>query len=466
MIISLASAVAERGEQASSGTIGGHLDEAPWLAAARSLPDSWRTAVRRPTPVLAALLAVAVAACGEASPDTPLAPAAGVNAALTVQQTEALGELTRAVALALNDAGLRQRVKNDMRLAPYSEHKLVLADYLRGSSGGIVLAKMVRETGRSRTELLDLLRRVGPVEFYMPVAAHRESWTGGAELQVAGSLDEANTTLVGFDLAGRPVALSPVVAPETPTLVIVPVETDFTRALDPANSHNVNDRGGQAIGTLVPGAPRPSANRGPRMQMCYVDCGGGGDGGGGGTATVQQRGISVEEMISHMKATNDHEPWDKGAPEFYLLLGGTQSSGASYEKRINVPESVWDGSNDSGNAQWRDVGALSLIVWDVDLGSRIRVQCKESDATINATIKLTGTTTFKDLNNLTLAIDVSMGVSDGDDDCGSNYIDMRNSAGDWYWIPNGVDDDLTNPTIPYLNGTSDLQWYGYGLPRI
>lgn len=35
-----------------------------------------------------------------------------------------------------------------------------------------------------------------------------------------------------------------------------------------------------------------------------------------------------------------------------------------------------------------------------------------------------------------------------------------------YYIPNGIDDDLSSPAPPYYNGTSDLQWWGYGIQRL
>lgn len=39
--------------------------------------------------------------------------------------------------------------------------------------------------------------------------------------------------------------------PPLATLALVPVETDFSRTLDPARYENRNDRGGSSIGTFV-----------------------------------------------------------------------------------------------------------------------------------------------------------------------------------------------------------------------
>jgi hypothetical protein len=408
--------------------------------------------------------ALAASACGDITHGTAPHSEKSAGRSVAAGQAASLEELTRALALAFDDAGLRHRVKQDMRRAPYSEHKLALDAYLRGASGGVLLAKMAKETGRTRDELLGMLERLGPMEFYMPVATHRESWTGGADLLVAGSRDEANATLVGFDLAGNRIPLSPLQAPATPTLVIVPQETDFTRELDPARSHNVADQNGQAIGTLLANGARPSG--GPSMTIALPTCvdycddyggaGGGDTGGSTTTTTVQQRGISVQEIITHMKTPNDHEPWTAGAPEFYLLLAGTHSGGAVYEARINIPEGPWSGSDDDNNSKWRNFGSISLITWDTDLGSRIRVQCMEDDGNWNATIKLTGSTKFPDLAGLELGIEVGFSVSSDDDNCGASYVDMRNSLGQWYLIP----------SYPNYDGTSDLHWYGYGVKRV
>lgn len=200
------------------------------------------------------------AGCSDAerhsSPVLPSSPSTSLSA--TVERA-ALDELTRAVARALNDTGLRHRIKADLRASRVTvEHKLLLSDYMRGESGGMLLAKMSRETGKSRTELLSLIERVRPLEFYMPVEAHRETWTGGADLLV-GSVLEDHTKPTVFDLAGRPVDVAVDAVPALPTLALVPVETDFSKTLDPKHFRNRNDRGGESIGTLV------------SLQSCQLD---------------------------------------------------------------------------------------------------------------------------------------------------------------------------------------------------
>jgi hypothetical protein len=210
-----------------------------------------RNSLKTSLQYLAMLLVLGSAACGDAS--TPIESAGGVAAnAVAWQDPEraALDELTRAVALAMNDAGLRHRVLADLRASRFTvEHKLHLRTYLHGQSGGILLNKLMKGTGRTREGVLALVDRVRPLEFYMPVQAHRESWTGGPGLYV-GSLLADHTVPIVYDLAGRRVNVAVDAAPELPTLALVPVESDFSRPLPAQRFRNGNDRGGEAIGTL------------------------------------------------------------------------------------------------------------------------------------------------------------------------------------------------------------------------
>lgn len=378
----------------------------------------------------------------------------------------ALHSLTRSVALALQDEGLRQRVKNDMRASRFThEHKLEFAQYLKGNSGGILLAKMAKESGKTREEMLALLGSVEPLEFYMPVPEHRETWSGGTDLLISGSLDEENKTLVGYNLAGERVAISPDIPPETPTLVLVPVETHFATALDLRTYRNTRDAGGKSIGTY---------DFNTSCETCLDDPGDGESSGGGGGWTkpsnsVQRRGVSVEEFISHMKTPNDHEPWNLGAPEFYLLLAGKRSGGIDFSNRINIPEGPWSGSDDDNNSKWRNfaanTGPIPLMVWDTDLGTRVSVQCFEDDFDWSTDHTVRGSTKYPG-TNLELSYAVTFKIGAGDDNCGSSFINLQNTLGQFYYIPDGKNDDATNPAPPYYDGPSDLHWYGYGLQRL
>jgi hypothetical protein len=163
------------------------------------------------------------------------------------------------------------------------EHKLEFRSYLHGQSGGVLLAKMAKETGKSRDEILGLLDAVRPLEFYMPVREHRENWRGDDNLLVA-SLLEDHTVPTAFTLSGHPVILDAEKAPATPTLAIVPVETNFSRPLN-LRVPNARDQGGQTIGTYcVECVQEP------------IDNDGGGGGGGGDPWANRPTGLYLTKI--------------------------------------------------------------------------------------------------------------------------------------------------------------------------
>lgn len=284
--------------------------------------------MRRAAKVTAVLGAVLLAVgCSDSEQPDPLAPEVSASATATTEQdTEkaALDELTRLVALAMNDQGLRQRVKNDMRESRHTtEHKLPFTDYLHGNSGGVLLAKMAKESGKSRDEILALLAQVRPLEFYMPVPEHRESWMGGSTLLVA-SLLEDHTVPIGYTLRGEPVTLDAEGAPATPTLAIVPVETDFSESLDPAKFKNENDHGGASIGTYRQGEgpiglsdyQEPICPQPQGIGDATTTCGGGGGGG-----TSKPGGL----YMTYSYVRDYKEAWTKGAPEIEVHIHGPNS---------------------------------------------------------------------------------------------------------------------------------------------
>jgi hypothetical protein len=426
------------------------------------------------------VLGVGLAGCVDKEPvAAPEARLDLAGAALRIQE-DAANELARAIALAMQDAGIRQRVKNDMRMSPFFEHKLELRQYLHGQSGGILLAKMAHATGRSRDNLLALLNSVPPLEFYMPVIHHRTSWRGGANLLIATALSEEMTP-IGYNLDGSLVSLSKDTVPEMPTLVLVPVETDFSNPIDLRRYRNSEDQDGQVIGNYQ---RRPESNPNenaawtvmPYSDECppevIIECtgdGGGGGGGGGGWAppsgAVFQRGIGIREIASHLKTPNDHEPWLKGAPEFRLFfVGASDASGnASLHQRVTVPEGPWSGSDDDNNAKWRLFEPLPLVEWDTDFGNRIQVKCMEEDWDITGKMDITvsGTTTIGGAS-VNYSCTWKDELNKSSDDCGQYAMLVRLSTGEWTAIP---DARMRNTYFVPPPGL-DLHWVGYGMSLI
>ncbi len=246
----------------------------------------------------------------------PLAPDAAMSIA-TEQSSEkvALSELTRMVALALNDQGLRQRVKNDLRESRHTvEHKLQFSNYLHGNSGGILLAKMAKESGKSREEIQALLTQVRPLEFYMPVDEHRESWTGGSDLLIASLLRDKDVPLV-LTLSGESVAIAAGAAPLIPTLVLTSRETDFSQPLEMAKYKNARDQGGEAIGTLLIEPPCIECDPGPSSPP----------------AVTYPPGV----YLDYSTLTDTGEADLRGDPEIELFVIGPTYHASSQGERIS-----------------------------------------------------------------------------------------------------------------------------------
>jgi len=392
---------------------------------------------------------VAAAVLGAAACSDSRLPTDNPEYSIQEAGAPAYQRLARLVALGLQDASVRALLHRSMTGSPVKEGKLHLNTFLRGE-GEPLLKAMTRATGASEEEIFTLIQETGSLEIYLPVPAHRAKWNGGTDLIVAAQMVEGTEPL-GVDLRGRPVPLTLAAPPAIPALSIVPAES-FEPLGRPRPHHRRN---------------HPSVRFNQEFQ---IDDGSGGGGGGSTststTSTVQQRGVSVEEFITHMRALNDHESWPNGHPEFYLLLAGKYSGGGDFSKRLNIPESPWDGSNSDANKQWRSWSpAISLMTWDTDLGTRVAVQCFEDDFDWSADFTVKGSTKFPELNT-ELSFEIKFKIGAGDDNCASTFIDLRNTLGQWYYIPDGKNDDATNPAPPYWNGTTDLQWYGYGIKRL
>ncbi|HKN59407.1 MAG TPA: hypothetical protein VJV97_11180, partial [Gemmatimonadaceae bacterium] len=237
------------------------------------------------------------------APAPALAPGAAAG-----EERAALTKIARLVAVAMDNEPARQHLKRDMRAAPFREHKLELASYLRSKDGSALLNRMAALTNGGESAVFGTLATIRPLELYMPVAKHRESWTGKADVLVVSQLDQW-TPIVGFDETGKEVTLDRKVAPTQPTLSMVPVETRFDQPMDPTSSRNARDQNGEAIGTLEQAQLNPSS-----LIACGETCDGGGS---GGTATIPP-GIYLE----FSRILDAKEPWFRGDPEIEVHIQG------------------------------------------------------------------------------------------------------------------------------------------------
>jgi hypothetical protein len=229
------------------------------------------------------------------------------------EERAALSKVARLVAVALDNEPARQHLKRDMRAAPFHEHKLELVPYLRSKDGKALLDRMVGASEGSELDLLRTLSSIRRLEFYMPVATQRESWTGSSDVLVVSQLDEADP-IVAFDESGAEVALDIKVAPAQPTLSIVPVETRFDQPMPVIASKNVRDKDGAAIGTLESIRPKSS-----NLIACDDPCGGG---------SISSPPVAPGLYLEFSRLLDMKEPWFRGDPEVEVHIHGPTSVSA------------------------------------------------------------------------------------------------------------------------------------------
>jgi hypothetical protein len=246
------------------------------------------------------LLAAGAAGCGDRAHPGPTEPGATTRApelptagavaeaaggAAAPASRAAQERLARRLALALAEPGFRAYVKSELDRSPVREHKLHLQHFLN-RSGGRARAALAQGAGEAESSVETDARSTIALEMYLPVAAHRASWSGGDDILVATARDDDEVP-VAYDTRGRRRLLDPRTPPAAPVLAVVPVETDFS---------------GDSIGMMLP------------------EDGGGGGGGGGGSPPA-----GLYMTLSHF--VQDFEGWLKGSPEYEIHVLG--QSGAS-----------------------------------------------------------------------------------------------------------------------------------------
>lgn len=260
-------------------------------------------------------IATLVAACSPAdqaitNPDVRRVDAASSASSTKADEQRALGDLARIIAQSLGSNQFRGDIKKAMHDAPFREHKLELSKYLTPS----VLARAAAATGTRGDQITALVGRIRPLEIYVPVAEHRETWTGDVAPVVVAQLEEGDP-LIAFDSRGKTLVISPDAPPATPVISIVPVETRFNEPLTGLTT-NLRDQGGRAIGTLATVAAEIVRSR-AHVEECGQSCGGG----------YSQLPGPIGLYMSFSRIDDMGEPWFRGDPEIEVHVHGPPSGG-------------------------------------------------------------------------------------------------------------------------------------------
>lgn len=310
--------------------------------------------------VLVGLLGVSFVGCADFQLPTTDAriPLASRVATIPTNEQSALQEITRAVALALGNPGIRMKVLTDMQQSRVREHKLDFNSYLSGQLGQQLLNAAAAATARTPSDLLVLVNRIRPLEFYMPVAAHRRTWQGGGEVLVAAQL-KADDTPVGFSVSGESVALSPTHAPNAPTLALVPVETDFAQQQAVSTPNGIRVPSKRASFSIE---PPPDCDPATQSCTCTSDC----VQPPAGIPTTAPSGLYMTFSDLYDAA----EPWIKGSPEVEAhILGPELADAPTLARQISCSgehASGWKSFDQNAN-QW---GGVVLLLSEQEMVSR------------------------------------------------------------------------------------------------
>lgn len=301
----------------------------------------------------AAALALMAVGCGESG--RPTEPTATPKAdpspqvAATDRQESALALLTRGLALALGNPGLRERMAVQMRASGVTrEFKVPVGAFARSQGQAALANAAARALGITRDSLMTLLTVVDNFEFYMPSATHRREWRLGPVL-VASQLHKGDS-LLAFDASGTAVAVSTRRTPATPTFVLVPSETDLTQASF-AGSLSAR-RLPRAMGADVyDPCTDPAA-----LQSCDVP-----GGGGSSTPKVPAAAPSGVYMI-YSELVDAKEPWFRGDPEVEAFTLGPRPgypAGEISQIRCAGEHAAAPGYFDQNSNSWS--GAVMLL---------------------------------------------------------------------------------------------------------
>ncbi len=285
-----------------------------------------------------ALLTVTLVSCDQAgvaeSRQQIAATGPSSNSGLAVNpDPNAIDVIARSLALSLGNPTVRSQAKAAMRNSRHTvEHKLHFQQILTTGPGSQLLTLMANQANLTIQEMQDLLDEAGPLELYIPVDEHRNTWAGGGDIIVAW-VTEDDDTPVGYDLSGHSVTLDPEVAPQTTTLALVPMETNFAEELDEVGFENENDENG-TIGTYVPTGIGEGSIAMPECDL-EADCGeGGGNTGGGSTGGGNNGGTNPPPglYLTLSQPYDVQESWIRGDPEIevHVIEGFSQSNINNY----------------------------------------------------------------------------------------------------------------------------------------
>ena len=108
----------------------------------------------------------------------------------------------RLISLAMRNPEVRIAVRDAMRSSPLTEHKLSFHEFLTTSAGRVLVREAALASGSTDALVRESMRRLPPLDFYVPVHTHRLAWRGTADYFVGASIAGKAPSKV-FDPSGK-----------------------------------------------------------------------------------------------------------------------------------------------------------------------------------------------------------------------------------------------------------------------
>ncbi len=134
-----------------------------------------------------------------AEAETVLESAAVASKAASDERAHATARL---ISLAMRNREVRTAVRDAMRSSPLTEHKLSFHEFLATSAGRVLVREAALASGITAALVRESMRRLPPLDFYVPVHAHRLAWRGTADYFVGASIAGKAPSKV-FDPSGK-----------------------------------------------------------------------------------------------------------------------------------------------------------------------------------------------------------------------------------------------------------------------
>ena len=366
--------------------------------------------------ICALLVSVSVAtlsACGDA-PTKPL-----VGPVETPAAKERLSGVARAIASAMNSADVRLDVLMAMRASPRVGHSLILAEYLVEPRAEKLLEGSAAALSLTAAQFLAIIRDLPELEFVVPLAEHRLTWTGTSRIGVGAHWDSDVADLTVYELSGDSRQVKDIEPsesyealfvvrpretvgtridrqPDVPGLVIQdpgdgqraivwtfqvghnePISLDFGQFSNAMERHRAVAGGiaselrsnAPELATAFDGSDDDDGPSGDCELDGPDDCDGLGGGGGGGPGEESYEVSDHDTFFDKLKLHRDHDPW--GDSEIRLILSYKASP------RVRVTATLTYMDVDEGDVI--DEDELFLPVSPIQNGAKFWIRAVELD---------------------------------------------------------------------------------------